>query len=164
MAMQRTIHQSEAIASSIIDGVRVAIIGKPNAGKSSLLNRLARREVAITSPIPGTTRDLVEVACNIEGFKHKVVITDTAGMRNGADVDAVEQEGIKRAKLAANRADVVILVADLTDVVDKCLRTSSTSKKLLQSQVLKLWEEVSLLETEERCRVKRITVLNKLRL
>ena len=80
------------------DGIAVAIVGPPNAGKSSLLNQLARREAAITSPIAGTTRDVIEVAIDLAGYP--VVLADTAGLRETAD--AIEQEGLRRA-LAARR-------------------------------------------------------------
>ncbi len=75
------------------DGIAVAILGPPNAGKSSLLNRLARREAAITSPVAGTTRDVIEVAIDLAGYP--VVLADTAGLRETAD--AIEQEGLRRA-------------------------------------------------------------------
>ncbi|HEV8680555.1 MAG TPA: tRNA uridine-5-carboxymethylaminomethyl(34) synthesis GTPase MnmE, partial [Stellaceae bacterium] len=74
------------------DGIAVAILGPPNAGKSSLLNQLARREAAITSPIAGTTRDVIEVAIDLAGYP--VVLADTAGLRDSAD--QVEQEGLRR--------------------------------------------------------------------
>ncbi|HEX3954851.1 MAG TPA: tRNA uridine-5-carboxymethylaminomethyl(34) synthesis GTPase MnmE, partial [Stellaceae bacterium] len=70
------------------DGIAVAIVGPPNAGKSSLLNQLARREAAITSPIAGTTRDVIEVAIDLAGYP--VVLADTAGLHDSAD--SVEQE------------------------------------------------------------------------
>ena len=89
-------------------GVRVALIGPPNAGKSSLLNALAGRPVAIVSDVPGTTRDAVEVGLDLNG--HKVLVTDTAGARETND--AVELEGIKRSKQHARDADVVVLVVD----------------------------------------------------
>lgn len=90
----------------IRDGFRVAIVGAPNAGKSSLLNALAQRDAAIVSPEPGTTRDLVSVELDLNGLK--VVVTDTAGVREGAGM--VERQGIARAKEAAERADLILLV------------------------------------------------------
>ena len=90
--------------------MNIAIIGKPNAGKSSLLNRLAEIERAIVSPLPGTTRDTIEQQILIGGIP--VRITDTAGIRTTGN--QVEQEGIRRARSAANNADVVILIADAT--------------------------------------------------
>ncbi|RST88141.1 tRNA uridine-5-carboxymethylaminomethyl(34) synthesis GTPase MnmE [Aquibium carbonis] len=94
----------------IRDGFRVAIVGAPNAGKSSLLNALARRDVAIVSDEPGTTRDTVEVALDLEGLK--VILTDTAGIRE--TTGTIEREGIARARAAADRADLVLLVKDGT--------------------------------------------------
>ncbi|MBV9863564.1 MAG: tRNA uridine-5-carboxymethylaminomethyl(34) synthesis GTPase MnmE [Alphaproteobacteria bacterium] len=90
------------------DGIAVAIVGPPNAGKSSLLNRLARREAAITSPIAGTTRDVVEVAIDLAGYP--VVLADTAGLRDSADV--IEQEGLRRALVRADAAELRLFVFD----------------------------------------------------
>lgn len=90
------------------DGYRVAIIGPPNAGKSSLLNALAQREAAIVSDIPGTTRDVVEVRLVLAGFP--VWIADTAGLREAAD--AIEAEGVRRALERAEEADLRIGVAE----------------------------------------------------
>lgn len=84
------------------DGYRIAIVGAPNAGKSSLLNALARREAAIVSDTPGTTRDVVEVRLVLGGFP--VWIADTAGLREAAD--AIESEGVKRALARAEEADL----------------------------------------------------------
>ncbi len=86
------------------DGYRIAIVGPPNAGKSSLLNALARREAAIVSDLPGTTRDIVEVRLVLGGFP--VWIADTAGLRQAAD--SVEAEGVRRALARAEEADLVI--------------------------------------------------------
>ena len=90
------------------DGVVVAIAGPPNAGKSTLLNRLARREAAIVSPYPGTTRDVIEVHLDLAGYP--VTLLDTAGIR-GSD-DPVEQEGIRRATARAAAADLILWVID----------------------------------------------------
>jgi tRNA modification GTPase len=90
------------------DGIAVAIVGPPNAGKSSLLNQLARREAAITSPIAGTTRDVIEVAIDLAGYP--VVLADTAGLRDSADL--VEQEGLRRAVARAEAADLRLFVFD----------------------------------------------------
>ncbi|KAJ1947388.1 tRNA modification GTPase gtpbp3, mitochondrial [Kickxella alabastrina] len=91
------------------DGVELCIVGPPNAGKSSLLNRLALRQVAIVSEVAGTTRDIVEATLDIGGFP--VVIRDSAGLRETTG-DAVEAEGIRRAVEAARRADVRVVVLD----------------------------------------------------
>ncbi len=89
-------------------GVRVAIVGRPNVGKSSLLNALLRRERAIVTPIPGTTRDTVEEAINLRGIP--VVLTDTAGLTDSDD--AIERIGMERSRASMMRADVVLLVVD----------------------------------------------------
>lgn len=96
-------------AEMIRDGYRVVIIGAPNAGKSSLLNALVRRDAAIVSDEPGTTRDLIDVSMDLGGYK--VVITDTAGIR-AAPVGTVEAIGIERAIEGARRADLVIHLFD----------------------------------------------------
>lgn len=90
------------------EGFRVAICGPPNAGKSSLLNWLARREVAIVSPEAGTTRDLVEVGLNIRGLPVRLI--DTAGIRS--ETGGVESEGIQRALRSGNEADLVLWLFD----------------------------------------------------
>lgn len=97
-------HRGERIR----DGYRIAIIGAPNAGKSSLLNALARREAAIVSEIPGTTRDVVEVRLVLGGYP--VWIADTAGLREAAD--AIEAEGVRRALARAEEADLRIAVVE----------------------------------------------------
>jgi tRNA modification GTPase len=97
-------HRGERIR----DGYRVAIIGPPNAGKSSLLNALAKREAAIVSDLPGTTRDVVEVRLVMAGYP--VWIADTAGLREAAD--AIEAEGVRRALERAEKADLRIGVVD----------------------------------------------------
>jgi tRNA modification GTPase len=90
------------------DGLVVAIAGPPNAGKSTLLNRLARREAAIVSPYAGTTRDVIEVHLNLDGYP--VTLLDTAGMRDSDE--PVEQEGIRRARERAAAADLILWVSD----------------------------------------------------
>ncbi|WP_420131060.1 tRNA uridine-5-carboxymethylaminomethyl(34) synthesis GTPase MnmE [Rhodopseudomonas sp.] len=90
------------------DGLVVAIAGAPNVGKSTLLNKLARREVAIVSPYAGTTRDVIEVHLDLGGYP--VTLIDTAGIR--ASDDPVEQEGIRRAQARAADADLVLWLDD----------------------------------------------------
>ena len=90
------------------DGIAVAIIGPPNAGKSSLMNALARREVAITAASAGTTRDVIEVALDLGGYP--VVLADTAGLREAAE--DVEAEGVRRARARAEAADLRLVVLD----------------------------------------------------
>jgi tRNA modification GTPase len=88
------------------EGFSVAIAGAPNAGKSTLLNALAQRDVAIVSDIPGTTRDVIEVALDLNGVP--VVLIDTAGIRDTAD--PIEMEGVRRATARAEAADLVLLL------------------------------------------------------
>ncbi|MCY3794193.1 MAG: tRNA uridine-5-carboxymethylaminomethyl(34) synthesis GTPase MnmE, partial [Gammaproteobacteria bacterium] len=93
----------------LTQGVSIAIIGAPNAGKSSLLNRLSGEEAAIVTDIPGTTRDLLKVDLVLDGLPIRMV--DTAGLRDTAD--PVEVEGVRRARLAAEQADLILEVFDL---------------------------------------------------
>ncbi len=92
------------------EGFVIALIGAPNAGKSSLLNRLARRDAAIVTAIPGTTRDVVEVRLVLAGFA--VILADTAGLREAAD--EVEAEGVRRALARAEDADLRLALVDVS--------------------------------------------------
>jgi tRNA modification GTPase len=92
------------------DGFQLTVIGPPNAGKSSLLNALARRDVAIVSETPGTTRDVVEVRLDIGGYL--VIAADTAGLREAGET--IEAEGVRRALARAESADLVLLLLDGT--------------------------------------------------
>jgi tRNA modification GTPase len=93
------------------DGFRIVLAGPPNVGKSSLMNALARRDVAIVSDEPGTTRDVLEARLDLDGFM--AIVADTAGMREAAG--AVEQEGIRRARRRAEEADLVVWISDATE-------------------------------------------------
>lgn len=101
-------------ARVIRDGFEVALVGRPNVGKSTLLNYLAQRDVALVSDIPGTTRDVVEARLDIGGVP--VTFLDTAGVRNSVDV--VENMGVSRTKLRAEEADLRIFLSDPADVGD----------------------------------------------
>jgi tRNA modification GTPase len=90
------------------EGAHVVILGRPNVGKSSLLNRLLRQERAIVTAIPGTTRDVIEESIDLDGVTIRLV--DTAGVRD--TVDIVEQEGIKRTRAAQDEADLLLVVVD----------------------------------------------------
>jgi tRNA modification GTPase len=96
------------------DGITVVLAGRPNAGKSSLLNRLAGYEAAIVTPIPGTTRDILRERIDIDGLPLHVL--DTAGLRDSTDV--VEAEGVRRATAEMARADRVLFVIDASDDPD----------------------------------------------
>jgi len=108
MAQIDTHLQDHHRGERVREGLRIALIGKVNAGKSTLLNRLAGEEAAIVSDEPGTTRDVVRVRLNLGGFL--VELADTAGLR--ASDHRIEIEGIKRAKRVAKEADIRILVLD----------------------------------------------------
>jgi tRNA modification GTPase len=95
-------------AERLRDGLVVAIAGPPNVGKSTLINQLARREVAIVSPHAGTTRDVIEVQLDLDGYP--VTVIDTAGIRETED--PVEQEGVRRARARAAEADLVLWMTD----------------------------------------------------
>ncbi|MGE5625511.1 MAG: tRNA uridine-5-carboxymethylaminomethyl(34) synthesis GTPase MnmE [Bacillota bacterium] len=97
--------------SLLREGLTVVIAGRPNAGKSSLLNRLAGHEAAIVTDIPGTTRDLLREHVNLDGMP--LHLTDTAGLRKSTD--AVEEEGVRRAWKEMQKADRVLLVVDATE-------------------------------------------------
>src|SRR5581483_9116476 len=112
-------------------GVRAAIIGRPNAGKSSLLNQLLGHDRAIVSPIPGTTRDTIEETANIRGLP--VVFVDTAGLREAGD--EIEVEGIRRSRETLTKAEIILHVLDgaepLTGADEKYLTEFAAKKRIL---------------------------------
>lgn len=103
-------------AERLRDGVRVVIAGPPNAGKSSLLNALAQRDAAITSPIPGTTRDLIEAPMALDGLPYLLI--DTAGLREGG-IEEVERIGMERGRASLAAADLVLWLGDPADSPDR---------------------------------------------
>jgi len=111
------------------DGLVVAITGPPNVGKSTLMNQLARREVAIVSPHAGTTRDLIEVQLDLDGYP--VTVIDTAGIRETDD--PVEQEGVRRARARAAEADLVLWLADAEE--NKMEHESGASVWLVRNKI-----------------------------
>jgi len=105
------VKKSAAQGRLLKEGMTVVIAGKPNAGKSSLLNQLAGQESAIVTDIPGTTRDILREHIQIDGLPLHII--DTAGLRDSEDI--VEQEGVKRAKKMIESADRVLFVVDIND-------------------------------------------------
>ena len=109
-------HLADASRGELLrDGLRIAIVGRPNAGKSSLLNLLAGRDAAIVSSTPGTTRDVVEVILDLGGVR--CTLLDTAGVREEMEegVNDIEVEGMKRARMAARDAHIIVGVIDASD-------------------------------------------------
>lgn len=107
--------EDKGASEKIREGLYITILGAPNAGKSSLMNLLAKRDVAIVSSIAGTTRDVIEVQLDIKGYS--VILADTAGIREHAD--ELEQEGIRRSFERAGKADIRIVVLDATVTADQ---------------------------------------------
>ena len=119
------------------DGLKVVLAGPPNAGKSSLLNALARRDVAIVSPEPGTTRDVVEARLDLGGYP--VIVSDTAGLRDEPS-GAIEREGMRRTLARAGEADLVIWLVDAADPVPEPAAEIAASAVA----VLKVWSRADL--------------------
>jgi len=104
----RSVLGASSRSERLRDGIVVTIAGPPNVGKSTLINQLARREIAIVSPHAGTTRDVIEAQLDLDGYP--VTVIDTAGIRETDD--PVEQEGVRRARARAEEADLVLWLAD----------------------------------------------------
>lgn len=128
------------------EGIKVVIAGQPNAGKSSLLNALAGAELAIVTPIAGTTRDVVQQTIQIEGVPLHVI--DTAGLREGESVDEVEQIGIARAWSQIDNADAVLFLHDLSragqseyDQADADIATSLRKRLPASVTVMDVWNK-----------------------
>ena len=112
------------------EGFRVALLGPPNAGKSSLLNALARREAAIVSEEAGTTRDVIEVRLNLEGYP--VIVSDTAGIRETEG--RIEQEGIRRSLAAARAADLTLWLSE-SGIESPPIEISRETRVLIRTKV-----------------------------
>ena len=132
----------------IKEGVNTVILGKPNVGKSSLLNLLLDEDRAIVTDIAGTTRDVIKESINLDGIT--LNIYDTAGIRNDANVDAVEKIGIDRAKVEAEKADLIILVLDASRKLDEndeeLIRFCKTYKK----KMIILYNKVDIVNADKK--------------
>ena len=126
MALRTTLFQAGQ-GAVLRNGLRLVIAGKPNAGKSSLLNALSGHEAAIVTDIPGTTRDVIRETISIDGLP--VHIIDTAGLRDSED--HVEQIGVQRAKQAINQADHVLLVVDAMDDLNDLVVVSHPNQTIV---------------------------------
>jgi tRNA modification GTPase len=137
--------QSSRTGKIIREGIKAVIIGKPNVGKSSLLNSLIGEEKAIVTEISGTTRDLVEAELNLNGIYLHLI--DTAGIRDTTDI--VEKIGIERAKKAVDDADLVLLVLDqsasLTELDEQLLALTQSKKRILVGNKIDLGSHVDIL-------------------
>jgi len=132
------------------EGLRVAIAGPPNAGKSTLFNRLARREAAIVSPFPGTTRDVLEVHLDLGGYP--VTVLDTAGIRETED--PIEREGVRRASEQAASADLVLWLVDATAIEAQAALAGEQAKRVpLGSAFWILANKIDLLGRDETARI-----------
>ena len=138
------------LGNVIKNGVQVAIVGKPNAGKSTLLNALLNENRALVSEIPGTTRDTVEEYLNIQGILFKLI--DTAGIRT-ATTDSIEQMGIEKSKEKILGADIVIAMFDVNDnsvdQVASCQSEVDTDKLVLVGNKKDLLKDASILENQQ---------------
>lgn len=122
------------------EGVHLALIGKPNAGKSSLMNCLTQRETAIVSDIPGTTRDIVREKIELAGIP--IHLLDTAGLRESKDV--VEQEGVRRTQSALKQADIILLLVDRAHQEDLAEIQKTYAQELSGCKVIVVYNKIDL--------------------
>ncbi len=144
------LERSFAYGRVVREGFRLAIVGRPNAGKSSLFNRLVERERAIVTAAPGTTRDTVSERVSMEGIP--VELIDTAGLREGAD--EAERLGVARSREAMAEADVVLLVVDATVGISREDRAVIEQGASGGSSVLVAWNKSDLVARFEGSRVR----------
>ena len=137
----------QKVGEKIREGFKIAILGPTNAGKSSLLNHLSNRDVAIVSEIAGTTRDVIETHLNIDGYP--VIVSDTAGIRESKD--EIERKGIKLSLNRAEEADLKLVVVDA-----KNLNFTSVLKKLLDENAILVVNKSDLLEKDIDPEIKKI--------
>ncbi|HKJ67674.1 MAG TPA: tRNA uridine-5-carboxymethylaminomethyl(34) synthesis GTPase MnmE [bacterium] len=133
------------------NGILTAIVGRPNAGKSSILNALLQEERALVSDIPGTTRDTLEESISHDGVEIRLV--DTAGLRDSEDV--VESLGISRAQQIIERADVILHVRDVAN-----LQEAESTLQINGTPVITLYNKIDLLTGEERARYRDLSTNN----
>ncbi|XP_063230181.1 tRNA modification GTPase GTPBP3, mitochondrial isoform X3 [Bacillus rossius redtenbacheri] len=138
-------HLSDGRRGEILrNGVKAVIVGKPNVGKSSLLNKICQRPAAIVTAVAGTTRDVVEISINISGYP--VVLADTAGLRANS-VDVIEEEGISRARACASVADLILLVMDAAEYAAWAEETKCTNFLAFANMYIRDLDLDGLLET-----------------
>jgi tRNA modification GTPase len=137
----------QKVGERIREGFKIVILGPTNAGKSSLLNHLSNRDVAIVSEIAGTTRDVVETHLNIDGYP--VIISDTAGIRDSKD--EIEKKGIKLSLTRAEEADLKLVVVDAKNLI-----FTDVLKGLLDENAILVINKSDLLEKEINLEIKKI--------
>nr|XP_034177917.1 tRNA modification GTPase GTPBP3, mitochondrial isoform X3 [Osmia lignaria] len=144
-------HLSDGRKGEILrTGVHVAILGEPNVGKSSLLNLLSKKDAAIVSAFPGTTRDVIELTANICGYP--MILSDTAGIRNDPE-NEIEVEGIRKARECSKRADFVMCVISANNGLkysfEEFLENYKNIMGVEKEKILIVLNKVDLLEKEE---------------
>ncbi len=156
-----TVVSQARLGSILQEGIKVAIAGRPNAGKSSLLNALSGRESAIVTAIPGTTRDVLRELIDIDGIPVHVI--DTAGLRSSEDL--VEQEGVKRARMTIDEADLVLLVIDSqplcsgSDDLEKLFgETELPASVLERNRMLAVFNKTDLLTEDQQIPTGQLTI------
>jgi len=137
----------QRVGERIREGFKIAIVGPTNAGKSSLLNHLSNRDVAIVSEIAGTTRDVIEIHLNIEGYP--VIISDTAGIRHSKD--EIEKKGIKLSLNRAEEADLKLVVVDA-----KNIEFTDLLKGLLKENAILVINKSDLLDKQINSEIKKM--------
>ena len=137
----------QRVGERIREGFKIAIVGPTNAGKSSLLNHLSNRDVSIVSEIAGTTRDVIEIHLNIEGYP--VIISDTAGIRHSKD--EIEKKGIKLSLNRAEEADLKLVVVDA-----KNLEFTDILKDLLKENAILVINKSDLLDKQINSEIKKM--------
>ena len=137
----------EKVGERIREGFKIAILGPTNAGKSSLLNHLSNRDVAIVSEIAGTTRDVIETHLNIDGYP--VIVSDTAGIRESKN--EIEKKGIKLSLNRAEEADLKLVVVDVKNIV-----FTDILKGLLDDNAILVINKSDLLEGEINSEIKKL--------
>ncbi len=149
--IQKIINEIEKLLATysfgrvVRDGVNVAIVGKPNVGKSSLLNYILKESRAIVSEIPGTTRDVIREEVSIDGILFKLF--DTAGFR--LTEDAIEKEGVKRSREAVRNSDVVILIDEVVNGIPKELYNELTAL-IDESRIIIVLNKLDLANEDDR--------------
>lgn len=142
LAQEIEAHLADGRRGEILrEGLYLAVIGPPNAGKSSLVNALAQRDVAIVSAIAGTTRDVIEVRLDLGGYP--VIVADTAGLRETSE--SIESEGVRRALARARGADLVLLLLDSSDP-----NASAKIGALDRAPDLVVWNKIDLAASKQR--------------